>query len=227
MPPAIAIGTFVLHSRAIPDLPAGSYTVHAEQSYTAPGATTSQLDSHIEVTAPRFSLPPNQVLSTFPPNKSQGSFSARLPQIVLKRRTLPWERELDGTLAAGNLPREIPWLALVLLADAECEFRSSRPIAECITAGVVLEGRNDVTVGDAIVVTQTVLQKVFPTKEELPLLAHVREVDLSDTELAMGDDDGWLAVLLSNRLPQGGVRYRACLISLEGQYDLLPDTAEI
>jgi hypothetical protein len=29
----------------------------------------------------------------------------------------------------------------------------------------------------------------------------VREVDVNDTELANGDDDGWLAVVLANRLP--------------------------
>ena len=49
--------------------------------------------------------------------------------------------------------------------------------------------------------TQTVVDKVFPTVEDLPLLVHVREVDLADTELANGDDDGWLAVVLANRLP--------------------------
>ena len=222
-----SLGTFVLHSRAVPDLPAGPYTVRSTQTITAPGAAASNLDTHIEVTAPRYLLPADQVLSTFPPNQAEGAFSSRLPQIVLKRRTLPWERELDGKLTTSPLPRELPWMALVVLADAECEFRPARPIAECVTSGVVLEGRNDATVADAIVVTQRVIDQVFPTKDELPLLAHVRNVDLSDTELALGDDDGWLAVVLSNRLPQPGVRYRACLISLEGQYEVLPDTAEI
>jgi hypothetical protein len=220
-------GTFTLHSRAVPDLPAGSYVVHAEQTISAPGASVESLDAHLEVTAPRFSLPPDQVLSTFPPNQAEGAFSSRLPQIVLKRRTLPWERTLDGKTGPGALPREIPWLALVVLADAECEFRTGRPIAECVTPGVVLGGRNDTTVANAIVVTAEVVRQVFPNKAELPLLAHVRNVDLSDTELALGDDDGWLAVLFSNRLPQPGMRYRACLISLEGQYGALPDAAPV
>jgi hypothetical protein len=70
--------------------------------------------------------------------------------------------------------------------------------------------------------------RVFPTRQDLPLLAHVREVDLSDTENAMGDDDGFLAVVLANRLPQYDrigckpVRYMACLINLEGQLAVLP-----
>src|SRR5262249_7387708 len=159
-----------LHSRAVPDLTAGSYVVHTEQQFDAPNATTPSLDAYIEVTAPRYKLPPDQVLSTFPPNKAQGSFSARLPQIVLKRRTLPWEREADPALAVEGEPSGIPWLALVLLAEGEYEFKNARPIAECVTPGVSLPGRNDAPTSDAIVVTQTVLQKVFPTKEELPLL---------------------------------------------------------
>lgn len=217
-------GTFTLHSNAVPPLPAGSYVTHLTQTISAPGASPEQETSHFEVTAPRFALTPDQILSTFPPNQAEGAFSARLPHIVLKRRTLPWERELDGKNARSTLPREIPWLALVVLADSECQFKSGKPIAECVTPGVVLEGRNDVVVGNAIVVTDRVVTQVFPTKAELSLLAHVRNVDLSDTELALGDDDGWLAVVMANRLPQPGVRYRACLISIEGQYEVLPDT---
>lgn len=220
-------GTFTLHDDAVPDLPAGPYVLRGTQTVSAPGATPQALEVHLEVTAPRFALPRSEILSTFPPNQAEGAFSSRLPQIVLKRRTLPWERELDGKLTTSTLPRELPWMALVLLADAEAELRSSRPVAECVTPGVVLEGRHDVTTADAIAVTRRVVEQVFPTQEELKLLAHVRQVDLSDTELAMGDDDGWLAVLFANRLPQPGVRYRACLVSLEGQYGALPVRAEV
>ncbi len=227
-------GKVVLHSNAVPDLPAGPYVVevrqhiHGDTQTVNPGGALDvdidPLDYHIEVTAPRFLLPPDQVLSTFPPNASQGAFSSRLPQIVLKRRTLPWERELDGKAVSmdPNSPqRLVPWMALVLLADGECTFESGKPVAECVTPGVVLEGRNDVDRGDRIIVTQDVVDQVFPSQTELPLLAHVREVDLADTELALGDDDGWMAVVIGNRLPQPGVRYRACLISVEGQYDKL------
>ena len=230
----ITPGKFVLHSNAIPDLPAGPYVVevrqhiHSDTQTVNPGGALDvdidPLDYHIEVTAPRFLLPPDQVLSTFPPNASQGAFSSRLPQIVLKRRTLPWERELDGkavSMDPNSAQRLVPWMALVLLADGECTFESGKPVAECVTPGVVLEGRNDVDRGDRIIVTQDVVDEVFPSQAELPLLAHVREVDLADTELALGDDDGWMAVVIGNRLPQPGVRYRACLISVEGQYDKL------
>ena len=56
----------------------------------------------------------------------------------------------------------------------------------------------------------------------------MREVDINDTELANGDDDGFLAVVIANRLPQYDrtndkpVRYLACLINVEGQLADLP-----
>jgi hypothetical protein len=71
----------------------------------------------------------------------------------------------------------------------------------------------------------------MPTRKDVPLLAHAREVDINDTELMMGDDDGFLAVVIANRLPLAGVghpmaprcpsTYHACLMSLENQFDRL------
>ena len=86
----------------------------------------------------------------------------------------------------------------------------------------------DVEQGLYLAVTETVVKKIFPCQQDLPLLAHVREVDVNDTELANGDDDGWLAVVLANRLPvfdqanDKPVRYMACLVNLEGQLAALP-----
>ena len=223
------LGTFVIHDNAVPQLPAGDYRVVTTHDLAAAktseiaalNETAETLTTHIEVSAPRFLLPADQILSTFPPNQAFGSFSSRLPQIVLKRRTLPWERKLHDA-KNGDPPRSTPWMALVVLADAEAQLFEG-PIAQCVTPGVTLNGPSDVTSATAVKVTETVVRQVFPAKSELSLLTHVREVDVSDTELAMGDDDGYLAVVMANRLPQPGVRYRACLISLEGQYDVMPD----
>ena len=60
------------------------------------------------------------------------------------------------------------------------------------------------------------------------MLSHVREVNLEDTEAAMGDDDGYLAVVIANRMPLFDEVnclprvYTACLVNLEGQLDRLP-----
>ena len=213
-------GTFVLHSGAVPPLGAGDYTLQGTQEVA--GGPTAPYSGNVRVTSARYRMPPDQILSTFPPANAEGSFESRLPQIVIKRRTLPWERIMDPA------HREIPWMALVVIAEGEGQVSGEGPVKDCVTPGVNLDGPNDVATGFYLSVSQTVVNGVFPTKDDLQLLTHVREVDLSDTELAIGDDDGFLAVILANRLPQYDrvnckpIRYMACLISLEGQIDVLP-----
>jgi hypothetical protein len=208
----MAPGQFTLVSSVMPTLTAGGYTLHTTQTVSAPGAHVDPLDLSLEVTAPRYLLPADQILSTFPPNRAAGAFSTRLPQIVLRRRTLPWERQ-----PAPNLPPGVPWLALVLLADGEGQFKTGLPISQCVTPGVAMPGRNDAEIGDALTVSNQVVKGLFPAQDEVQFLSHVRRVDLTDTELALGDDDGWLAVVVSNRLPLPGKAYGAYLISLENQ----------
>lgn len=213
-------GHFILHSRAVPPLEAGDYTLQGAQEVV--GGPTQPYTGHLRISSPRYRLPPDQMLSTYPPANAEGAFESRLPQVVLRRRTLPWERKMDPA-------RVIPWLALVVIAEGEGQLSGETPVQDCVTPGVTLSGPNDVATGVYLAVSETVVNKVFPTAEDLPLLAHVREVDLNDTELALGDDDGFLAVVLANRLPQFDranckpVRYLACLINLEGQLDALPE----
>jgi hypothetical protein len=237
----VALGTFVLHSFVKPPVTAGRYQLHGTQPM--PGITVGEHVADVIVSSPRYVMPPDQILSTFPPAMAEGDFSGRLPQIALKRRTLPWERDPGGPpLEDDDPPR--PWLALVVIAEGEGALSPDPvPVADCVTPGKVLPHPEDADspTGYYLTVTETVVNKVFPTVEDLPLLVHVREVDIRDTELANGDDDGWLAVVLANRLPiavpktdpntgepvSAPVRYLACLINLEGQIDALPTDAEL
>lgn len=213
-------GFFILHSAAVPPLTAGDYRLQGTQDVA--GGPTAPYTANVRVTSPRFRMPPDQILSVFPPANSEGAYESRLPQVVLRRRTLPWERAVDPA------NRRTPWLALVVIAEGEGELSGDTPVLDCVTPGVKLTGPNDADTGLYLSVSQTVVNKVFPTAEDLQLLVHVREVDLNDTELALGDDDGFLAVVLANRLPQFDrqnckpVRYMACLINLEGQLNVLP-----
>jgi len=220
-----APGTFVLHSMANPPLKAGDYTLTGQVNVNrADGSAVGAIDpqaTNLRITSPRYKLPPDQLLSTFPPANAVGAFSARLPQVVIKRRTLPWERE--AAVGAANTP----WLALVVIAEGEATLSGEVPVTECVTPGIVLSGPRDVATGTYLSVTRGVIDKVFPMRDELALLCHVREVDVNDTELAAGDDDGFLATVIANRLPQYDrandkpVRYMACLVNLEGQLDSL------
>jgi hypothetical protein len=217
-------GHFILHSNVMPPLTAGRYELVSEHEGT-PFAVAPE-HTHVTVSAPRYVMPVDQILSTFPPANAEGAFSERLPQIVLKRRTLPWERNPAGSPD----PSPVPWLALVVVAEGEAQLSTATPVAQCVTAGTTLldPDDKDVEQGLYLAVTETVVKKIFPCREDLELLAHVREVDVNDTELANGDDDGWLAVVLANRLPvydtanDKPVRYMACLVNLEGQLDALP-----
>lgn len=217
-------GHFILHSRFLPDVTAGRYEYVSR--VTGAPFTTREERTHVEVTAPRFTMPTDQILSSFPPANAEGAFGDRLPQIVLKRRTLPWERNPAGGAGVSTTP----WLALVVLAEGEGEVVTATKVRDAVTAGVSLPHPEDADVDQTacLAVTETVLRKVFPTRADLELLAHVREVDVNDTELVGADDDGWLAVVLANRLPVmdvaagKAVRYMACLVNLEGQLGSLP-----
>jgi hypothetical protein len=206
-------GAFVLHDAVRPAVPDGAYELNVTQRLDPPGQSVEALDKHLAVTGPRFTLPPDQPLSIYPPADAIGAFSTRLPQIVLRRRTLPWERHIDS----GEPP--LPWLALVLLADGEGQLTTGQPVD---TSSLPDPDLRDSDTRDVLTVTETVVGQIFPTKQDLPWLCHVREVDLADTELALGDDDGWMAVVLTNRLPQPGYKYTACLLSLEGHGEDLP-----
>lgn len=230
---AIGEGKFKLYSSIEPPLEAGEWRFKVDHSLkaTMPETTLTDKDLKIDgekinvnIRSPRYVLPPDQVLSTYPPANSQGSYGSRLPQVVIKRRTLPWERRVDGA------PPNTPWLALVLIAEGEAQLDTAVDVADCITPGVILDGIHEVAKGNRLVVRKSVIDKVFPTQNDVDLLAHAREVDIHDTELMMGDDDGFLAVVISNRLPVPGkdengktipIKYLACLINLEGQFGTL------
>ena len=173
------------------------------------------------------------MLSTYPPANTEGAYGARLPQVVIKRRTLPWERTVDPANKSGIDTADTPWLALVVVAEGEADIVLNRPVAECLTPGITLDGEPDVAQGAYLSVRQSVVDAILPTQYEVGVLAHARQVDVNDTELMMGDDDGFLAVVVANRLPMAGQdeqgkevprKYLAALVNLEGQFHLLrPD----
>jgi hypothetical protein len=216
-------GSFRLRSSITPTLPAGRYEVRLEQTVTDAGpiAPVSRL---VDVVAPQFAIPGTEVQSVFPPPNSQGSYGTRLAQVVLKRRTLPWERE-----AVPGDPQRRPWLALVLLTDAEAVLRTGRPVTQAVPAAKHAALGIGAASGtcDYIETSPDVVARVFPRPDELALLCHVREVSVADTELAGSDEDGQLAVVLSARVPrplaaEQKLAYGAYLISLEHRLDELP-----
>jgi hypothetical protein len=171
----------------------------------------------------------------YPPANAQGAFGTVLPQAVLGRRTLPWERELDPGQVIPPAssqplpPAGVPWLGLLLFADDPARrevtvLPGPVPLSTVVTDATI-RGRLGLRGADpavrAIEVDAALLRKLAPTKDEVRLLSHVRQVNVDDRELAAGDSDGWFAVVQANRLPTQGLRYRACLVSLEQRSDVI------
>jgi hypothetical protein len=225
----VAPGFFVVHDAVRPPLTDGDYQLLVSQTMSVSGASIDPAVRSFRLVGPRYTLPPDQVLSVFPPPNGTGSFADRLPQILMRQRTLPYER----TMKPGDPQPAPPWLALVVLADGEGQLLTSQPL----DASLPEQDDKDAPVRDVLQVSERVVQAVFPALEDLPWLTHVREVDLSDTEMALGDDDGWFAVVIANRLPvtgppdtEGGPpsprHYTAFLVSLEGHEGDLPVAAK-
>lgn len=230
-------GHMVLHDRIDPPLVQGRYEVEVETTLTVPEYDEAPLDPEtrfFEVRGPRFRLPPAEVAGVFPPRNARGPFLDALPHVALYRRTLPWERPLDptGVLPAAPARRPDdppaptgtpPWMALLLLEEAEIlELGTDAAVGDVVPPTIA----TNLGVGDDdrcafIAVSPTLARELLPTVEELHLLTHVREVNVDDRELAAGDSDGFFAVVMGNRIPEPGRRYRACLVSVEGRTDVL------
>ncbi len=226
----VAPGFFVIHDSVRPALTDGDYQLHVSQAMSVSQSSIDPAVRSFRLVGPRYALPPDQVLSVFPPPNGTGAFADRLPQIALARRGLPWER----TMKPGDPQPAPPWLALVVLADGEGQLLTSQPLDSTLPE----QDDKDAQVRDVLQVSERVVQAVFPAIEDLPWLTHVREVDISDTEMALGDDDGWLAVVISNRLPVPGPpdtdggpdtprHYTAFLVSLEGHEGDLPTAEQV
>jgi hypothetical protein len=191
-------GEFRLRSSITPTLPAGGYEARLEHTVDL-GGPIAPVMRHFDVVAPQFALPATELQSVYPPPNSEGAYGTRLAQIVLQRRTLPWEREVTP----GD-PHRRPWLALVVLTDAEAQLKTGRPVTEAVPAALHTELGVTADSGtcDYLETTPAVVAATFPRPDELSLLCHVREVSVADTELAGSDADGQLAVVLCARLPR-------------------------
>jgi hypothetical protein len=233
----VAPGQMRLYDDVRPALPDGLYRLTASTTLSRPDFAVSSVDGYFLVDGPRFALPASDVAGVYPPANAQGAFDDVLPQIVLGRRTLPWERELDpGQVIPPPVPNPqplpatgVPWLGLLLFADDPARrevtvLPDPVPLSSVVTDSAIRAqmglGGADPAV-QAIEVDAPLLRQLAPSKDEVRLLSHVRQVNVDDRELAAGDSDGWFAVVQANRLPTPGLRHRACLVSLEQRSDVI------
>src|SRR5262249_33490194 len=170
------------------------------------------------------------VAGVFPPRNGQGSYEDALPQIVFSRRTLPWERRIDSD--ANPLPKptdtsnppqgDVPWVALLLLEAGEYTLLPNQTLESVVPTHVFTAlGSPANILCDAIEVDAQLLDSILPSRDELQLLCHVRQVNVEDRELNAGSSDGFFSVVMTNRLPAPDSVCRACLVSLEQRTDLV------
>ena len=243
--PAPPIGSMYLFDCVTPPLVDGNYRIDAVTNVTFDGqqAPLSSNSGYFDIEGPRFTLPATDVAAVYPPRNGHGGFDEYIPQIVISRRTLPWERRLTSDPSAIGTPTRdqwtlqpnpfppvndpnewgsAPWLALLLFQEGEYTLHQNVPLKSVVPADAYarLEVPDGITC-DSIEVEAGLLQSVLPSLDELTLLAHVRQANVDDKELNAASGDGLYAVLMSNRVPAPNAKFRACLVSLEERTDLV------
>jgi len=231
-------------------LPAGSYRLVLQQSVDVEGDKPRHYyrDQRFEVLAPRYSIEADDIQAYFPPDGGTADYNNVLPHLILGSRNLPWERVLSSA--------NEPWLALLVLsekdiidgnvvskcgtvADLVPHRPDDLPVNDELPAPWVRLDSDGAVMLPVFTRTEdanTPIQlldldldlflKLCPARKELPLLAHIRHVDIADKVPLDMVANGEFSVLVANRFPpQGGNTVH--LVSLEGWKELLdaPDSA--
>ncbi|MDO8955129.1 MAG: hypothetical protein Q7V63_09825 [Gammaproteobacteria bacterium] len=115
-------GQIQFYDNYVPTLTVGDYVINFSQDMNSTSVsgkaitdnyTTSQT---FTVQGPRYSLSPSDILSFGPSANTSGLYDQYLPQAVLIRPDLPWERNIFNDVDKSN---QTPWLALLLFVEGE------------------------------------------------------------------------------------------------------------
>jgi hypothetical protein len=232
-------GQIQFFEACLPSLFPGDYVARVDQTVKEIRPDRPfQSKLEFSVAGPRFSLNPRDVYSVYPPANQAGNFTNSLPHVVFTRRTLPWERTMEGKDPDPENP--CPWLALLLLGPSDFEPERRVPEINTHKVGELLHpAKEDRAKGpdldesdlneyestddlcNTIDIPAPVFSSLVPARADLPYLAHVRQVDTGNKETLSLLSDGCFSVVLGNRFPETtketeGVVNTACLVSLEG-----------
>ncbi|MCM1160412.1 MAG: hypothetical protein NC412_04230 [Roseburia sp.] len=152
----------------------------------------------------RFRINPGLIHSTYPPSFAEGEFDTHIPQITFMNDSFPWERTCAG--------EGCPWGILFLFDELDGVEVKNMTIEEAFIkkAGCGekhfvpdISCRNGEKETDACTVLDIpgkLFEAVMPKKEELPLLAHIRQVDVEDKASHLYITEGKFASVIGNRL---------------------------
>lgn len=244
----IDIGDIRFLDNVVPQLTAGAYTVEVNHTVKEPSHKVDSAYNAVQkfiVQSPRFSVPSQNIKAQYPVQGSDTDFNDNLPYIVFDLKHLPWSRALESK---AEQPFAAPWMALMIFKRDEIVYEfpkktqgnpamaTSRPVKQIANfkSGDILgptlvfdpiEQKNlDNLQANAIDVLGTTFQSLAPALEELPYLAHVRQINSGDDAPDGLSGEGFYSTILANRLsdPNNDTPYIAHLVSLEGWAEYLP-----
>lgn len=209
----------IFSESCLPLLQSGEYELTAWEDGKEVGKSQKRSEK-IEIKGPRFTLSQEEILGVAPGQGLNGNYETILPQVMLKRKTLPWERSiLPSALTAvrkdDTAKKENPWLYVFLLAGDEIvPVQTGRagdvilPPEDTFFPHLTLTEDEEKQTISYIDVDAGIFRDIFPGKEELCYLAHARK---------RGEE--WYSVVMGNRLPRSaeqGMLNQAYLVSVEG-----------
>ena len=250
-PGKLPAGQIQFYDNYVPPLEAGTYTIAANQDVSVTGASISPFTQQFLVAAPQYSIDTAQIINMFPPAGSTGKYAGVLPHIVLKDPMLPWERSMPK-IGTQDFDYQAPWMAIMVFEESELEEGGGSPTK--ITQTNVASFRalsssrilvplptQEADVKDTdpcsyITMSVDVFKDNVAYLNELPFLAHARQVNTGgQVELGI-NEKGLFSVLFSNRIASTPTNVKGKegqtvknivhLVSLEGMGDYLSSTAD-
>ena len=194
---------FKFYDYYTPSLTDGDYTLTITPIIRLdPAPPLVECIKNFKVEGPRFALEQQDLHAFFPPKNSSGNFSTCLPHIIFNKKALPWERSLKAVQSlteVQSLKEEktiTPWLALICLDQSE--YSQCRVLPQPIKVQDWLGKKSDdfiypdIEIGDLgdeektlncqiLQIPSTIFLDIVPTVEELPYLAHIRQVSSETT----------------------------------------------
>lgn len=216
-----------------PALEVGDYEIKVEQVTNLKVSLATE-KVNITVATERFNISNGQIYSVYPPENAVGDYSECLPNIVLKRRTLPWEMKLNNEKA------EMPWMMLLVLDEtdeyaienSDCQTALA-PETKTFVPNLKLESYEKPESPCTFVTLPKVLfSALVPYEDDLCLLAHGKGVSLDYKVTDETVNDDWFATVVTNRFclmpidKTHAISHTAMLVSLEGFETCLKDAEQ-
>ncbi len=234
-------GTIQFVQNFVPQLDAGLYALTTTHQVSSKDGSIEETkpfstERNFYVQGERFELNPSEIVSYFPPPSHEGEFDNVLPHVVFQRKTLPWERPIDGQVEEDNKSDRRSWLALLVfdqddpppplvdrtLQDLQTTDAVQSYFAPDKFADSLEPGQLPISPCQTIDVPAVLFNQIAPTPDDLFFNAHARMVT-TDAKGPGGVQTTEYSVVIANRLPAKGKKSTVYLVSLENMESSLPN----